>query len=162
MVMAQITVLCVGRCKEAYWRDAVAEYQKRMNTLCKLQIIEVDAVRLPDNPSAAQIAQALTAEGEILLSKIPAGSFTIALCVEGKMLSSEQLADRLRATAVDGFGRVTLVIGSSYGMSDEVKQKANLRLSMSPMTFPHQLARVMLLEQLYRAMKMLDGGTYHK
>lgn len=162
MIVSKVTFLCMGRLKEAYWRDAVAEYTKRLGAFCKLQIIEIEPERLPDAPSDTQIAAALEREGEKILSKIPAGAAVVALCIEGKTMPSEALADFVARTAGSGSSHLVFVIGSSYGLSDTVKRAASLRLSMSEMTFPHQLARVMLLEQLYRAMKILGGGTYHK
>ena len=160
--MLNITIACVGKLKESYLRDACAEYAKRLSAFCRLQIAEVDEERLPDKPSDAQIAAALAAEGKRLLARVPAGAALIALCIEGKEMSSPELARRLEQLAVSGTSHVVLMIGGSWGLSDEVKNSAALRLSMSPMTFPHQLARVMLLEQLYRAMQISAGGKYHK
>lgn len=162
MIVSKVTFLCMGRCKEAYWRDACAEYAKRMGAFCKLQITEIEPERLPDQPSDAQIASALDHEGEKILSKIPLGATVIALCIEGKTMPSEALAAFIDRAASGGSSHLVFIIGSSYGLSDTVKRAASLRLSMSEMTFPHQLARVMLLEQLYRSMKILGGGTYHK
>ena len=160
--MLNVTIACMGKLKEAYWRDACTEYAKRLQGFCKLNILQLDEVRLPDNPSEAQIASALKTEGERLLSHVPAGAAVIALCIEGKELSSTQLSEQLTKWTVDGVSHVVLIIGSSFGLSDEVKRAAKLRLSMSPMTFPHQLARVMLLEQVYRALQIAAGGKYHK
>ncbi len=162
MILSKLTIVCLGKCKEAYWRDACAEYQKRLNGFCKLNIVELEPERLPDNPSDAQVQQALDREADRLMAKIPAGATTVALCIEGTKWSSEQLADRLQTAAISGSSHVVFIIGSSYGLADSVKRAAQFRISMSDMTFPHQLARVMLLEQLYRAMKLLGGGTYHK
>lgn len=160
--MLRVTVLCIGNLKERYWRDAVAEYTKRLSAFCKLQILELAEERLNDAPSAAQITAALDAEGKRILSKIPAGAAVIPLCIEGKEVSSPALADTLDRFAVDGKSDVVFIIGGSCGLSDTVKAAASLRLSMSPMTFPHQLARVMLLEQIYRAFQISNGGKYHK
>lgn len=160
--MRSITVLCVGKLKEAYLRDAAAEYQKRLAPFCRLSVIEVDEERLPDAPSDAQIQATLTAEGKRLLSRVPAGAAIFAMCIEGKEMSSPALAQTLDRLAVDGCSHVVFIIGGSWGLSDEVKAAARVRLSMSPMTFPHQLARVMLLEQLYRAGQISSGGKYHK
>ena len=160
--MQHITVLCVGKLKESWWRDACAEYGKRLSPFCRLKIVEVAEERAPDSPSPAQLRQVIEAEGERLLAAIPADAAVIALCIEGKELSSPALAAQLEALAVGGCSHIVLVIGGSWGLSDAVKQKAALRLSMSPMTFPHQLARVMLLEQLYRAAQIQAGGRYHK
>lgn len=160
--MQHVTVLCVGKLKESYWRDAVAEYAKRLSAFCRFTVIEVDEERLPDAPSAAQIAHTLEEEGKRLLARIPRDALTVALCIEGKTVSSEMLSARLSSWALDGKSHIVFVIGGSFGLSDEVKNAAALRLSMSPMTFPHQLARVMLLEQIYRAFQIASGGKYHK
>ena len=160
--MLNVTLACVGKLKEAYWRDACAEYAKRLQAFCKLNIVQIDEVRLPDAPSDAQIDAALEAEGQRLLSHVPSGAAVIALCIEGKELSSTALSQQLMNWTVDGISHVVLIIGSSCGLSNTVKQAARLKLSMSPMTFPHQLARVMVLEQLYRALQIAAGGKYHK
>lgn len=160
--MLRITVLCIGNLKERYWRDACAEYEKRLGAFCKLSVIELQEERLSDTPSAAQIAQTLDAEGKRILAKIPQGAAVAALCIEGKEMPSPALAATFEKYANEGKSDVVLVIGGSHGLSDAVKERANLRLSMSPMTFPHQLARVMLLEQIYRAFQISSGGKYHK
>lgn len=160
--MVNLTVLCVGRLKERWWRDACDEYIKRLSAFCRAEVVEVEEERAPENPSPAQLQQVITAEGKRLLGKIPADAAVIALCIEGKELSSPQLAEKLETLAVSGINRAVLVIGGSWGLSDEVKARARIRLSMSPMTFPHQLARVMVLEQLYRAAQIQTGGRYHK
>lgn len=160
--MLNITVLCVGKLKEAYWRDAVAEYTKRLGAFCKFQVTELEEDRLPDKPSDAQIAAALSAEGKRMMAKLPAGAAVVALCIEGKPCSSTELAERLEEFALGGVSHIVFLIGSSHGLAPELKSRANWRLSMSPMTFPHQLARVMLLEQIYRAMNIRSGGKYHK
>lgn len=160
--MLTITIACVGRLKEDYWRNACAEYVKRLLPFCKLNIVEVEEERLPSDPSDAQITAALEAEGHRLLSRIPAGASLIALCIEGKSLSSPELSRQIVKWTVEGVSHIAFVIGSSCGLSDLVKESARLRLSMSAMTFPHQLARVMVLEQVYRAMQIESGGKYHK
>ncbi len=160
--MLTVDVLCVGKLKEAYWRDACAEYHKRLGAYCHFRVTEVVEERLPDNPSAAQIESTLRAEGERLLSHIPSGSAVVALCIEGKKLDSPELSAYIQKVSVEGTSHICLVIGGSWGLSQQVKTRANLRLSMSPMTFPHQLARVMLFEQLYRAFQIAAGGKYHK
>lgn len=160
--MLRVTVLCIGNLKERYWRDAVAEYTKRLSAFCKLQVIELAEERMGDTPSAAQIAAALDAEGKRILAKIPAGAAVIPLCIEGKEMASPALAATIERFAVDGKSDVVFIIGGSCGLSDGVKAAAHLELSMSPMTFPHQLARVMLLEQIYRAFQISNGGKYHK
>ncbi|MBR5135008.1 MAG: 23S rRNA (pseudouridine(1915)-N(3))-methyltransferase RlmH [Clostridia bacterium] len=160
--MYKVTILCVGNLKESYWRDACAEYQKRLRPFCRFTITEVGEERVPDKASPAQIKAVVEAEGERLLAKLDSSTFPIALCIEGKEQSSEQLAASIERLAVGGDADITFVIGGSWGLSDAVKSRAKLRLSMSPMTFPHQLARVMLCEQIYRAMQILSGGQYHK
>ena len=160
--MRSITLLCVGKLKERYWREAVEEYQKRLSAFCRLSIVEVEEERLPDNPSPAQIAHTLEAEGARLLAKVPTGAAIYALCIEGKEMDSPTLSASLDKLTVDGVSHIVFIIGGSWGLSDEVKRAARVRLSMSPMTFPHQLARVMLLEQLYRAGQISAGGKYHK
>lgn len=160
--MLSCTVLCVGKLKEAYLRDACGEYLKRLQGFCKPQIVEVEEERLPDNPSPALIQKALEAEGTRLLERLPAGAWAAALCIEGKLMSSPELARTVEKWAVEGCSQLVLIIGGSWGLAEGVKARARLRLSMSPMTFPHQLARVMVLEQLYRAMQISSGGKYHK
>lgn len=160
--MLTVTVACVGKLKETYWRDACAEYAKRLSAFCRLQIIEVAEERLPDNPSTAQINAALEEEGHRLLSQIPAGAPMIALCIEGKGYTSESLSVQLSKWMVDGISHVAFVIGGSWGLSPLVKESSRIKLSMSGMTFPHQMARVMLLEQIYRAFHISNGGKYHK
>ncbi len=160
--MLNVTLLCVGKLKEAYWREACAEYEKRLGAFCKFSLFEVAEERLSDNPSAAQIAATLAAEGERLLSRVPRDAALMALCIEGKELDSPALSARIEHLAVSGTSHLVFVIGGSWGLSDAVKERADLRLSMSPLTFPHQLARVMLLEQVYRAFQIAAGGKYHK
>ncbi len=160
--MLGMTVLCVGKLKEAYWRDACEEYAKRLGAFCRFQVIEVAEERVAENPSLAQIAATVEAEGKRLLEKMPRDSYGIALCVEGKQLSSPALAGEIQRQMVAGCSHIALFIGGSWGLSEAVKAKCQRRLSMSEMTFPHQLARVMLLEQLYRACQINSGGKYHK
>lgn len=160
--MQTIQLLCVGKLKEKFYADAVSEYAKRLGAYCKLSVVELPEERLPDRPSQALIDAALDREGDRILAKIPAGSVIIALCVEGNALSSEELAARMDKWAVQGGSQLTFLIGGSYGLHSKVKQRAALRLSMSPMTFPHHLARVMVLEQIYRAFKINEGSNYHK
>lgn len=161
-MIGRATVVCVGKLKEAYWREACAEYSKRLSAYLQLDIREIEEERAPRDPSPAQIDAVIRAEGQRILSRLPAGSTVIPLCIEGKPLTSPALAQELDTLAIHGKGHVTFVIGGSFGLSEEVKARAARRLSMSPMTFPHQLARVMLLEQLYRAAQISAGGKYHK
>ena len=157
-----VTIFCVGKLKEAYWRAACAEYEKSLGAFCRFSIVEVEEERAPENPSPAQLEAVLEAEGRRLLEKAGKYRVRIPLCIEGKELSSPDLARWLDGQAVAGNGDAAFFIGGSWGLSDEVKRAGSLRLSMSPMTFPHQLARVMLCEQLYRAMQISSGGKYHK
>lgn len=160
--MQKVSILCVGKLKEKFYRDAVEEYSKRLQRFCKLEITELPETRLPEDPSPAQVRQALAAEAALIRERLPRGGAVIALCVEGKPCSSEELSRRMTDFGVAGRTQLTFLIGGSFGLHPRVKQRADLRLSMSPMTFPHQLARVMVLEQLYRAMQISQGGKYHK
>jgi len=160
--MQKITLLCVGKLKEKFYLDACAEYQKRLTRHCKFELIELPEQRLPENPSEAEIAAALSKEADAIEEKLSRGGAIVALCVEGKPMSSEQLSDTLSRYGARGASQVTFLIGGSFGLSDRVKERADLRLSMSPMTFPHHLARVMLLEQIYRAYQIQSGTRYHK
>ena len=160
--MLKVDLITVGKLKEDYLRRACEEYQKRLGALVKLQIIELPEGKMPQDPSAAQIESCLAQEGQSILSKIPAQSFVVAMCIEGQMLSSEQLAETFLRQQTGGISQMSFIIGGSWGLWEEVKRKAALRLSMSPMTFPHQLARVMLCEQIYRAFQIAHSGKYHK
>lgn len=160
--MQNITLICIGKLKEQYLRDAVAEYVKRLSTLCKLNIIELPAEKLSDNPSQKEIENALDSEGKKILEKIPKGAFVYTMCIEGKQKTSEELSREMDDLAVRGFGSVAFIIGGSFGISEKVKAVSSFRLSMSKMTFPHQIARVMLLEQIYRAIQISVGTKYHK
>lgn len=157
-----ITVIALGKLKEKYLRDAIDEYAKRISAYGKLDIIELNPVRLSDNPSQAEIDNALAKEAEEIKKKIPNGSYVFSLCVEGKEKSSEQLAQTIKEIALNGRSNIVFVIGSSFGLSPEIKRLSDCRLSFSPMTFPHQLMRVMLLEQIYRAFQINNNGKYHK
>lgn len=160
--MLSITVLAVGRLKDRFFEDAANEYLKRLSAYAKVETVEVKAAELPEDPAPAQIAVALEREGEALLKKIPRSAAVVTLCVEGRPLSSEALAKELEKSALSGASQLVFVIGGSYGLSETVKRRSYLRLSMSNMTFPHRLARIMLLEQLYRACKISRGESYHK
>lgn len=159
--MIKITFITLGRLKEKYLRDAVDEYAKRLSRYCKLDIIELNPINLPEKPSQSEIDAALLKEAEMIEKRIPDGSIVTTLCVEGKSYSSEQLAQFVDTNTNSG-KNMCFIIGSSYGLSDIVKQKSDLKLSLSAMTFPHQLFRVMCLEQIYRAFKINEGSTYHK
>ncbi len=156
------TVYCTGSLKEKYWKDAEAEYAKRMSRFGGWNVIELPEERLPESPSQKEIDKALAREGENLLKRLPAQAFTIALCVEAKALSSEQLAAKIAEIPRLGKSEIALVIGSSHGLAPEVKAACQMRLSISPMTFPHQLMRVLLAEQFYRAHKINANEAYHK
>ena len=158
----KITVICLGKLKEKYLKDACDEYIKRLGAFCSCKVVELVPVKLPDDPSAAQIKAALSQEAALIRAKIPKGAAVCALCIEGKMLASEEFSKQVQAAAVAGGADVVFLIGSSFGLDEELKKTAHYRLSMSPMTFPHQLARVMLLEQIYRAFQIANGGKYHK
>ena len=160
--MQKITVLCVGKLKEKFYLDAAAEYSKRLQRFCRLEIIELPESRLPEDPSTAQIRQALDAEADAIRAKLPKGGAVAALCIEGDTCSSEALSRRMQQLATGGKAQLTFLIGGSVGLSETLKQQADWRLSMSPMTFPHHLARVMLLEQIYRAFQIQQGTKYHK
>ena len=160
--MQKITVLCVGKLKEKFYMDAAAEYIKRLGRLCKFELIELPEQRLSEDPSPAQIRQALSIEAEAIREKLPRGGAVVAMCVEGKPCSSEELSRRLADFAVAGRTQVTFLIGGSFGLYEELKRSADWRLSMSPMTFPHHMARIMLLEQIYRAYQIQMGTRYHK
>ena len=160
--MFQITVLAVGRLKEKFYLAAAEEYARRLGAYCNLRLIELPEYRLPDAPSLAQIAEGLEREAAALRAQIPKGAWLCVLTPEGKQLSSEALADKLAALKTEGRGAACFVLGSSYGLAPQIKQAAALCLSFSPMTFPHHLARIMLLEQLYRAESIQAGSRYHK
>ena len=160
--MQKLTVLCVGKLKEKFYMDAAAEYAKRLSRYCKLELVELPEERLPEDPSPAQIEAALLKEAAAIRAKLPAGAALIALCVEGELRSSEALARQMAAWAGQGVSQLVFLIGGSFGLHPSIKGSAKLRLSMSPMTFPHHLARVMVLEQIYRAYQINAGTRYHK
>ena len=158
----RIQLICVGKMKEKFYIDAAAEYVKRLSAYCRLQVVELPEERLPADPSRAQIDAALEKEEAAIRGKLAPGAALVALCVEGEEKSSEALSRLLAGWGAAGTGSLAFVIGGSYGLHPDIKALARLRLSMSPMTFPHHLARVMLLEQLYRAFKIDEGSSYHK
>ena len=158
--MAEL-ILCVGRLREEHWRAACAEYQKRLSRYGKLEIVEVDDLPEPEHASDADREKIKRREGEALLRRIRPGDHVVALCIDAPQLTSEALADFVAERERSG-GRTVYVIGGSLGLSGDVISRADRKLSMSRMTFPHQLARVMLLEQLYRSRKILAGERYHK
>ena len=158
----KITVLCVGKIKEKFFADAIKEYSKRLSRYCRLEVIQVADEKTPDGASEAQERQIKEKEGSRILAQIKDGAYVIALAVQGTMLSSEQLASKLNKLGVDGQSQIVLIIGGSLGLSDEVLKRADYHLSFSPMTFPHQLMRVILLEQIYRSYRIISGEPYHK
>lgn len=158
----RIRLVSVGKIKERYFEDAIAEYAKRLSRYCKLDIIQVADEKTPDGAGAALEKQIKEKEGQRILSNIKDGAYVIALAVEGKMLSSEEMASKLQKLGVDGVSQIVFVIGGSLGLSDEVMKRADYALSFSKMTFPHQLMRVVLLEQVYRSFRIIGGEPYHK
>lgn len=160
--MLEITLIAMGKLKEKFYLDAAAEYEKRLKGYCRFTLLELPEARLPENPSPAEITAGLEKEAELIFTKIPKGSWLCTLTPEGKLLSSEALAEKMHSVKVSGKSSLCFLIGSSFGMSPRVKEKADFKLSMSPMTFPHHLARVMVLEQIYRAEAIQAGTKYHK
>ena len=160
--MFSVTLIAMGKLKEKFYLSAAAEYVKRMKGYCQFQLLELPEVRLPENPSPAEIAAGLEKEADLIISKIPKGAWFCTLTPEGKLLSSEALADKMKEVKLSGKSSACFLIGSSFGMAPRIKAMADLKLSMSPMTFPHHLARVMVLEQLYRAEAIQAGSKYHK
>ncbi|MCF2665123.1 23S rRNA (pseudouridine(1915)-N(3))-methyltransferase RlmH [Oscillibacter valericigenes] len=160
--MQKVSIICVGKMKEKFYIDAAAEYTKRLSRFCKLEILELPEERLPEDPSPAQIEAALAKEADAIRAKLPPSAFIFAMCVEGKLRSSEDLARLMADSASWGGSHVVFLIGGSFGLHPSVKALAAEKLSMSPMTFPHHLARVMLLEQVYRAYQINAGSKYHK
>ena len=160
--MQKVSIICVGKMKEKFYIDAAAEYVKRLSRFCKLEITELPEDRLPDDPSQAQIDAALAKEADAIRAKLPPSAYIIAMCVEGKTRSSEELASLMAQSANQGESHLVFLIGGSFGLHPSVKALAAVKLSMSPMTFPHHLARVTVLEQIYRAFKINEGSSYHK
>lgn len=156
-----ITVICVGKIKEKYFTAAIDEYSKRLSRFVKLNIIEVADEKIPDNASEKEMNQIKEKEGGKILSKLPPNSFIITLCIEGKEFSSEELAKKIADVSMTS-SSITFIIGGSLGLSDSVKAKSKLRLSFGRMTLPHQLMRVVLLEQIYRTFKINNNESYHK
>jgi 23S rRNA (pseudouridine1915-N3)-methyltransferase len=160
--MLSVTVLAMGKLKEKFYIQAVEEYAKRLSGYCKFQLIELPEHRLPDNPSPAEIAEGLAREARLIREKLPKGAWFCVLTPEGKKLSSEGFAKALAEVKTGGRSAACFLLGSSFGIAPEIKALADLKLSFSDMTFPHHLARVMLLEQLYRAESIQAGSRYHK
>lgn len=161
--MLKINIICIGKIKEKYFAEAIAEYSKRLKAFCKLSVIELAEEKIRDNnPNGAQIDEVLRAEGRRILSKIQNSDYVAAMCIEGKQLSSVQLSEKLDSIALSGKSTVDFVIGGSYGLSGEVKSRADFKLSMSKMTFTHTMTRMILCEQVYRAFEISSNGKYHK
>lgn len=161
--MLSINIITVGTLKEKYLREACGEYQKRLQAFCHVKVVELSEARLPEKPSEKEIEAALSQEARAMRQYLTAkGAMNVALCIEGMQKSSPELAETLVKAGVDGFSTINFIIGSSYGIAEEIKVAARIKLSMSKMTFPHQLARVMLLEQLYRGFSIAANGKYHK
>ena len=160
--MLSIHLICVGKLKERFYQEACAEYIKRLSASCRLTLVELPEEKLPQNPSQGQIDAALEKEGLLIRAKLPPNASVVCLCVEGRLRSSEELAGLVQTWTHSSAKHLVFVIGGSYGLAESLKREAWVRLSMSPMTFPHHLARVMVLEQIYRAFKINEGSSYHK
>ena len=160
--MVNVTIICVGKLKEKFYIESCQEYEKRLKGYCKLEICQINEERLKERPSQLEIDGALKKEADQIVAKIPRGSTVIPMCIEGEQMSSETLAERFARWTVSSKPRLCFIIGGSYGLHESVKTVGDERLSMSKMTFPHHLARVMLLEQIYRCFKIEEGSSYHK
>ena len=161
--MLRVNIICIGKIKEKYFTDAVSEYSKRLGAFCKFSIIELPEEKIRSNtPNRARIDEVLLSEGRRILQKVGGSDYVFAMCIEGRQLSSEELSETLQNISVSGKSTADFIIGGSYGLSGEVKNRADLRLSMSKMTFPHQMARMILSEQIYRAFEISTNGKYHK
>ena len=161
--MVRINIICIGKIKEKYFTDAINEYAKRLSAFCKFSIIELSEEKIRNNnPNQSQIYEVIEAEGKRIMQKISQSDYAVAMCIEGKMLSSEELSKTLDNVSLSGKSTIDFIIGGSYGLSNEVKSRANLKLSMSKMTLPHTMARMILSEQIYRAFEISTNGKYHK
>ncbi len=158
----RIRIICVGKIKEKYLKDGIAEYAKRLGRFCTFEVCELPDKKIPDNPSDAECTKVLTEEGEAISKRISKDSFVIALCVEGKAMSSEELAAKMSSVTLMGKSNIDFIIGGSLGLSDSVKKQSDMRLSFSAFTLPHQLMRLVLAEQIYRAFKINANEEYHK
>ncbi len=159
--MIGVKFITLGTLKESYLREAAAEYEKRLGAFCKIQIVQLKEEKLPDDPSAGEIDKALEKEAQKIMAEIPQRAYRIAMCVEGKQLSSEELADKLSEIS-ERCSDVCFIIGSSHGLANSVKNSCDMKLSVSKLTFPHQLMRVLLLEAVYRGFNIMKGTKYHK
>lgn len=160
--MLNIKLICVGRLREKFYIDAFDEYARRLSAYCKFECVELNEVKLGDKPSDKEIENALVRESADIEKAIPKDAYVIAMCVGAKQLKSEELAQKINSLAISGRGKICFIIGGSFGMAESVKKRADMRLGMSAMTFPHHLARVMLTEQIYRSFKIIEGSRYHK
>lgn len=160
--MMHITIIAVGKLKEKYWKDAIEEYRKRLSKYCKLEVIELADEKTPENTSPAEEEQILKKEGQRIIKAIKQDALIIALAIEGKMFSSEQFAAQIEKDMIQGLSHLIFIIGGSLGLSKEVISRSDRMLSFSAMTFPHQMMRVILLEQIYRAMRIIKKEPYHK
>ena len=161
--MQNITIIAMGKVQKGFQLDGCNEYIKRLKTMCNLKIVQLEDVQLAEkNLNDTLIQKTLDREADEIIKNIPKQSYVITMCIEGKQMSSEELAKMFNDKAVEGFSNICFIIGSSHGLSDRVKQLSHYKMSMSKMTFPHQLARVMLLEQIYRGFSILGGSKYHK
>jgi len=160
--MLNIKIICVGKLRERFYIDAFNEYARRLSAYCKFECAELNETKLGDKPSDKEIENALVRESADIEKAIPKDAYVIAMCVGAKQLKSEELAQKIDSLALSGRGKICFIIGGSFGMAESVKQRADMRLGMSEMTFPHHLARVMLTEQIYRSFKIIEGSRYHK
>ena len=160
--MLNISLICIGNLKEKYWAQAVEEYSKRLSAFCRFLVIQLNEERISNNPSPGEIDRILNAEGKRILEKIPKNSYVISMCIEGKQISSNELSQKIEDISLSGKSSLCFIIGGSRGLSQQVKQRSDFKLSMSKMTFPHQMARVILCEQIYRAFEISSNGKYHK
>lgn len=160
--MMNVQFIVLGKLKEKYMKDFSAEYEKRLSAYCKLNVVELEPVKLSDNPSQSEIENALNKETQMIKAKILKNSFVFSMCIEGKQMSSEEFSQKLDDIALSGKSNIVFIIGSSFGLSNEIKGMSDFKFSMSKMTFPHKLARIMLTEQLYRGFSISNNGKYHK
>ena len=160
--MLAVRLICVGKMKERFFIDAFSEYSKRLQSYCRLELVELNEQRLSDNPSEGDISSALKKEAGEILKNIPSDAYTVAMCVEGKQMPSEGMGKIISERESSGKPKLCFIIGGSFGLDASIKQRADQKLSMSEMTFPHHLARVMLAEQIYRGFKINEGSRYHK
>ena len=160
--MMNVQLIVLGKLKEKYMKEFSLEYEKRLSAYCKLTITELEPVKLSDNPSQCEIENALNKETQMIMAKIPKNAFVFSMCIEGKQMSSEELSQKFEDIALSGKSSVVFIIGSSFGLSDEIKRMSDFKFSMSKMTFPHKLARIMLTEQVYRALSITNNAKYHK